>query len=624
MSFIDKLSESYEKVHLFLVGISGVALFLSFFGWLPIFPFDLAWIAIIFCGFPIIKGALVGLLTSFDIKADVLVAMALVAAVLIDEVFAAGEVAFIMALGSMLEEKTVQKARAGIEKLVKLAPTTARLLANGEETIVPSQLVKIGDTLRVFPGESIAVDGIIVSGVTSVDQSLLTGESLPVDKEVGEEVYSGTVNQLGSFDMKATRIGADSAAQKMARLVESADSSKVPVVRVMDRWATWIVVAAVAAALGTWLVTGEIIRAVTILVVFCPCALVLSTPTAIMAGIGNATKFGMLVSSGDVFERLSRVQVVAFDKTGTLTYGKPVVTLVKPFLSSISESELLQMALTVEERSEHPLGKAVVAYARERGLKALELGSVTVVPGRGVRVQNSAGTFSGGNKQFMQDFGINLSSQAEGFIEEYKADSRAVIYVAKDNELQGIVVLRDTLRIDARETVERLHLEGVKTCLLTGDYTTAAKSIANEVGIAEVYAELMPEGKVDIIANELQTNRFEKVCMVGDGMNDAPAIKAAYVGVAMGGIGSDIAVDAADIVLVQDNIRYLPHLFALAKRTVSTIKVNISLSMSLNFLAVGLAALGTIGPAFGALLHNAGALLVVLNSVRILSFKNKA
>ena len=323
-----------KKEIVFLI-LSGIALIISMFDLLPL-PFDAAWIAIILCGIPIILEAIIGLITAFDIKADVLVSLALIAAVLIGEDFAAGEVAFIMQLGALLEDLTVAKARAGIEKLVHLTPQIARIIRNGEEKMIPAEQVSVGDTLRILPGETVPVDGVIISGQTSVNQAVMTGESLPVDKTVGDEVSSGTVNQFGAFEMKATKVGEDSSIQRMIKLVQSADAGKAKIVGLADRWATWIVVIALSAAALTWAISGEIIRAVTILVVFCPCALVLATPTAIMAAIGNATKHGFLVREGDALERLSKVSKVTFDKTGTLTYGTPTVTAVKS-ISDYSE-----------------------------------------------------------------------------------------------------------------------------------------------------------------------------------------------------------------------------------------------------------------------------------------------
>ena len=343
----------------FLV-ISGIALILSLCKIQP-FPFDIAWVAIILCGVPIIMEAVIGLVTAFDIKADVLVSLALIASVIIGEHFAAGEVAFIMQIGGLLEELTVAKARAGIEKLVHLTPQTAHLLlSDGTEKVIPAEEVKCDSILRVRPGETVPVDGVIVTGQTSINQAVMTGESMPVDKFPGDEVSSGTVNQFGTFDMRATKVGEDSSIQRMIRLVQSADAGKAKIVGLADRWATWIVVIALTAAALTWLISGEIIRAVTILVVFCPCALVLATPTAIMAAIGNATKHGFLVREGDALERLAKVSRITFDKTGTLTWGKPEVVAVKSTTSAMSDDELYRYTASIESFSEHPLGKAIV------------------------------------------------------------------------------------------------------------------------------------------------------------------------------------------------------------------------------------------------------------------------
>ena len=335
------------KKDITLLVISGAALLLSIVGVQPL-PFDIAWAAIVLCGVPILMEAFIGLVTAFDIKADVLVSLALIASVAIGEDFAAGEVAFIMQVGGLLEELTVARARAGIEKLVHLTPQTARVLRGGAEQVIPAEQVAVGDILRVLPGESVPVDGVITSGQTSINQAIMTGESLPVDKTVGDEVSSGTVNQFGAFEMKASKVGEDTSLQRMIRLVQSADAGKAKIVGLADRWATWIVVIALTAAALTWFITGQIIRAVTILVVFCPCALVLATPTAIMAAIGNATRHGFLVREGDALERLAGAKIVAFDKTGTLTRGTPEVVAVDSASPRLSKDALLRLTAGAE------------------------------------------------------------------------------------------------------------------------------------------------------------------------------------------------------------------------------------------------------------------------------------
>ncbi|MDR0540151.1 MAG: heavy metal translocating P-type ATPase, partial [Spirochaetaceae bacterium] len=389
------------KRTLLFMGISLISLVVSFFNSGNL-PFNPAWAAIVLCGFPIVKGAAIGLVTEFDIKADVLVSIALIASCFTGEIFAAGEIAFIMTIGAYLEQRTVAKARAGIERLVHLTPSMARVLRDGAEVVVPAEEIKAGDTLRVLAGETIPADGIIIKGKSSIDQSVMTGESMPVDKSEGDEVLSGTVNQFGAFDMSAQKTGEDSSLRRMIRLVEQADAGKAKIVGLADRWATWIVVIAVTSAGVTWFVTGEIIRAVTILVVFCPCALVLATPTAIMAGIGNAAKYGILVSRGDALERLSKIKRIAFDKTGTLTYGKPVVTKIISF--SCAETELLEKAAAAELRSEHPLGKAIAAhYKKTCGNPPIEPEQFELIPGRGVCAVVNGERIIAGNEAFLDE-----------------------------------------------------------------------------------------------------------------------------------------------------------------------------------------------------------------------------
>jgi heavy metal translocating P-type ATPase len=606
---------------LFIILVSLVSLGLSFFKALDEPLFDPAWVAIILCGWPILRDAVIGLVKEFDVTADVLVAMALIAALVIGEYFAAGEVAFIMSLGSMLEARTLRKAREGIERLVSLTPNEARVIRERNEVTVPAEEVLVGEVVRVLPGEIIPLDGVITFGRTAIDQSLMTGESLPIDKTVGDDIFSGTVNQLGSIDFKVTKVGQDSSLQKMIRLVESAGASKTPIVRTMDRWATWIVAMALVTSLITWGVTGEFIRAVTILVVFCPCALVLSTPTAIMAGIGNATRFGILISSGDALERLAKVKVVAFDKTGTLTHGRPEVTAVRSF-GQLSENELLSWAATSESRSEHPLAKAIIRYAQNKGAATYDIEEFNAIPGRGVKVKTNGRIIIGGNLKLMEDVALTIPQGLLEAAERERQEGRAIIFTGLDNEVAGFIVLSDTLRPDAKATVKGIEAEGVRTILLTGDHKEAANRIAFESGIDEIRSELLPEDKVNVIKDELSGPAWGATLMVGDGLNDAPALKTAYVSLAMGGVGSGLAVDAADGVLVRDDIKRLPHLLRLAKKTSSTIKVNIVLSQILNVINVVLAATGVIGPVLGALAHNAGAFLIVFNAARLLQTKD--
>ena len=604
-----------------LLAISAAALLASIFHLLPL-PFDAAWIAIILCGIPIILEAVIGLVTEFDIKADVLVSIALIASVVIGEDFAAGEVAFIMQLGALLEDLTVAKARAGIEKLVKLTPRTARVLRDGKEILLPAEQVSVGDQLRVLPGETIPVDGHIVSGQTSIDQSVMTGESMPVDKGPGDQVSSGTVNQFGVFEMTASKVGEDSSIQRMIRLVQSADAGKAKIVGLADRWATWIVVIALSSAAITWLVTGEIIRAVTILVVFCPCALLLATPTAIMAAIGNATRHGFLVREGDALERLSQVTRIAFDKTGTLTFGQPHVVDVQCLEEDSSPEQLYAWAAGAELRSEHPLGKAIVrCYSEERQTQPPQPEEFQMLPGRGVKAVVQGQEILAGNPELLSEEGVSLSEDIRQAAAKHLSQGCTVVYLAVSGRAAGFLALADTLRPDAPHTIAQVKAAGVIPVLLTGDHSEAAKNIAEQLSLTEVRANCLPQDKLDYIG-ECQ-NRNEPVCMIGDGINDAPALKKAQVGIAMGGIGSDIAVDAADIALVNDDIREIPHLLRLSKRMMRVIKYNLTFSMALNFLAIILAMTGVLNPVVGALVHNAGSVFVIVHSAFLLRWRKR-
>ena len=603
--------------------ISGIALIISIFDIFSL-PFDAAWVAILFCGIPIILEAIIGLVTAFDIKADLLVSLALIAAVWIGEDFAAGEVAFIMQLGALLEDLTVARARAGIEKLVHLTPRTARIINERGEKIIPAEKVRVGDNLRVLPGETVPVDGVITLGQTSINQAVMTGESLPVDKGVGDEVSSGTVNQFGAFDMKASKVGEDSSIQRMIRLVQSADADKAKIVRLADRWATWIVVIALTAAALTGIITGEIIRAVTILVVFCPCALVLATPTAIMAAIGNVAKRGVLVREGDALERLADISHVAFDKTGTLTFGTPQVTAVRCFSTDagLTPAMLYAYAAAAEQRSEHPLGKAVVRGFKSKGNGTiLEAQDFQMIPGRGVLATVSGRKIAAGNLELLQNKRISCDAEIIQAAQQYLDEGCTIIYLAVEDKMVGFLALSDTLRPNAPETIREVSQTGVTPVLLTGDHENAARHIVSQVGIQTLQANCLPEDKLVWI--EQKQREGKRVCMVGDGINDAPALKTAFVGIAMGGIGSDIAVDAADIVLVKDDIQSLPHLICLSRRMMRTIHYNLAFSMLLNFAAIILAITGILNPVVGALVHNAGSVFVIINSAFLLRWRKK-
>lgn len=584
-------------------------------------PFDIAWIAIVLCGIPILIGAFKGVIFEHDIKADLLVSLALIASVVTKEFFAAGEVALIMQIGSLLEDYTSGKAKESIEKLIKLTPQKATVLCNGEYIVKPSEEVKPGDILRVIAGETIPVDGTIVEGETAIDQSVMTGESIPVDKREGDKVFSGTLNQYGIFSMRADAFSSGSSLQRMIKLAKEAEENKAPIVTAADKWATWLVIIALSCAGITWAVTGEFIRAVTVLVVFCPCAFILATPTAVLAGIGNAAKYGIIIRSGSALEKLSVIKRIAFDKTGTLTYGKPEVQNVYSNDDRFDENKILKITALAEQLSEHPLGKAIWnAYVKNGGKKE-EIKDFQVIAGQGVSAQINGMKILAGKKDFMILQGIS-ADDLKMIGNKEKDNSSTLVYVAADGKAIGMVTLKDTVKAGVTDTIKRLKDIGLSPILLTGDNNDAAGSAASAIGITDFKANLLPEEKMAIIKD--MSGKHEPVCMVGDGVNDALALTAADAGIAMGGIGSDIAIESADAVLVSDEIKRLPYLFVLVRKVMKKVKINIIASLVINLSAVILSVLGILTPVTGALWHNCGSVFVVVNAALLLRTKDES
>ena len=609
-----------KKINDFLAGmpmtiVGGVFLVLSFV--LPrvgiALPVDPAWVTVVISGIPLLYLAVWRIIYNpgiSKISSALLITVAMIAAIIIGDLFAAGEVAFIMALGAILEDMTTNRAKKGLKKLISLAPTQGRRITDGKEEMIPAEEIGRDDVLRILPGETIPVDGIIVSGETSVDQSIMTGESLPVDKNVGDEVFCGTINRFGAIDIRATKVGENSSLQKLIRMVQEAEDKKAPMARIADKCASWLVPVAMVIAIVAGIVTQDIVRAVTVLVVFCPCALVLATPTAIMAAIGQATKHGVIIKSGEALEKMGKVDTIAFDKTGTLTYGRLEVSDIISFEDGTDENTLLSLAASAEAKSEHPLGKAIVGCAKEKGVEIIESDSFKMTTGKGICADVSGRGLLCGNEKFLTENSVSISEEIVAKLEELRAQGKASILVADGKTCIGIVALSDVLRPEAAEMVSNLNGMNTATVLLTGDNKMTADYFASQVGISEIRADLLPEQKVENIVALQKDER--KVCMIGDGVNDAPALKTADVGVAMGSMGSDIAVEAADIALMSDDISKIPYLKRLSNATVKTIKFSITLSMCINFLAVALSVLGVLNPTTGALVHNAGSCFVVL------------
>ena len=608
-----------DKIIDFLFGlkmtiISGIFLLISVI--FMIFGIDTpiylnpAWGTVIISGIPMLLLAMVRLIREKWISSALLIAIAMVASLLIGEVFAAGEVAWIMALGALLEDWTVERAKKGLRNLINLTPQTGRRIKNGVEEVIPVDEIKISDTLRILPGESVPVDGVIMSGTSSLDQSIMTGESLPIDKEVGDEVFCGTINLYGAIDIKATSLGENSSLQKLIDLVKAADEKQAPTQRIADKWATWLVPVALGIAIVAWLATGNIERGVTVLVVFCPCALILATPTAIMAAIGQATKYGVLIKSGEALEILGGLNTLVFDKTGTLTYGNLEVSDVISLRDDLPGEDLLKIVASCEKLSEHPLAKAIVKYAKEAQIDIEEPQNFKMYPGKGVTCTNSYGKIYAGNSKFLSEHNVDV--EVDGQLDKLKHEGKASIIVALNDEVIGLIGLSDVIRDDSKAMIERLHDLGTEIILLTGDNSETANYFARQVGIGKVFGNLLPEEKLLWI--EKLKNEGKKVCMIGDGVNDAPALKTADVSVAMGSVGSDVAIEAADIALLGDDIGKIPYLKQLSNSTLFTIKINIIISMTINAAAIVCSVLGLLNPVTGAIVHNAGSCLVVLNA----------
>ena len=583
-----------------------------------IFPFEPSWITVIICGFPLVYLSIRRIVYNkgiSKISSALLISMAMFAAIAIGDIFAAGEVAFIMALGALLEEATTERAKKGLKKLISLAPVKGRKIQANKEIMVPVESIQSGDYLRILPGETIPVDGRIINGETTVDQSIMTGESIPVDKTIDDDVFGGTINCFGAIDIIATKVGEDSSIQKMIQLIRNAEQKQAPIQRIADTVASRLVPIALLIACIGYLVTGNIIVGVTVLVVFCPCALVLATPTAVMAAIGQATKHGVIIKSGEILETMGKVDTMAFDKTGTLTRGQLAVQSILAVDTDYSEIDILQLAASVEAKSEHPIGKAIVSHAIEQDLEILDTTSFTMSVGKGIIAVIKGRELYCGNERFLEEHNIIVNESIQQTVNVYRSEGKVSVIIANNEHIIGIITLSDTMRNDAINMISAISSLDMTIVLLTGDSKEAATYIGKKSGVSEIHAELLPGEKVSII--ESLQGKHHKVCMVGDGINDAPAMKTADVSIAMGTIGSDIAIETADIALMSDDLSKIPYIKRLSDATIKTIKFSIALSMAINCIAIILSLLEVLTPTTGALVHNVGSCLVVLIAVRL-------
>jgi Cd2+/Zn2+-exporting ATPase len=569
-------------------------------------------------GTPLFIFAAKGLIVNRDITAGVMASVAMIAAIIVGEYSAAALVVFMMSVGEWLENFTIAKADDALRDLAKLIPPEVNVIRNGQEQLVPIEQVAVGEWVRVRTGERIGLDGEVTNGHGSVNQAAITGEAMPVDKGVGDKLFAGTLNELGTMEFMVTRIGQDTTLGHIVKLVQDAQASKAPVQRVADKYAKILVPITFSIAILVYFLTGDIMRSITVLVVVCPCALVLATPTAVVAAIGNAAKRGILIKSGEIVEQVGKIDVVAFDKTGTLTLGRPVVNEVFA-TNSVNADQILAYAATAEKFSEHPIGRALVTAGNHHTLQFGDPTDFNVLPGFGISAQVDGHRVTIGNRTLLMERGIPWSSELESQASALELEGSTIIPVALDNQVIGLISLVDIPRLEAKQAITELKQLGIhEMIMITGDNPRTAERITRELGIDRFYAEILPQDKLKII-QELQA-QGHRVLFAGDGVNDAPALAAADIGVAMGLAGTDLALETADIGLMADEIERLPQIIALSRKTLGVIRQNVIFSMSMNVLAVILGGFGIIGPVIGALMHELSALPVLANSSRMINY----
>jgi Cd2+/Zn2+-exporting ATPase len=568
-------------------------------------------------GAPIVWGAVKGLIER-EVNVDELVSLAIIASLIQGEYLTAAVVSFVMTMGGLIEQVTSESARKAIKSLVRISPETATVIADGEEKIVAIDNVSVGDRILIKPGDRIPVDALILSGVSAVDESAMTGEPLPVEKQIGDDILAGTLNHNGVITASVTKVGQDTTLGKVIKLVSEAELHRPEAVRLIDRYASWFTPVILICAAIAWFVTGDISRAVAVLIVGCPCALILAAPTATVAALGRAARAGILVKGGQYLERAAAVKAVLFDKTGTLTLGQPRVEEIA-CTEGIDEEEVLSCAASAEQHCTHPLARAILKaahYAKivvkgaENAFHEIGLGVRAMVDGSLVEVGSVAvGDNTTAFPQHLQTC-IDISI------------SRGVtpLVVYRDKQPVGLLNVTDQVRPMANSTVKAFAQLGIgETAILSGDHDKAVQRVADKVGIRKVYGRLKPQDKVDVIKK--YQDRHLPVMFIGDGVNDAPALAVSQVGVAMGAAGTDVALETADIALTHDNISKLPWLIRLSRRMLGIIKINIVFGLAFNAVAVVAGGMGWLTPIMAAIVHNVGSVLVVFASASLAIFQ---
>ncbi len=614
---ISDILDNPHRRHLLLALLVGAGLVAYLTGSIElIYGFDLALLLALVGGFPIYFGA-ANALARRRLTADTAVSLAALAAMWIGQYAVAAEVIFIMLIGEALENFAVGRTRAGIASLLALRPDEARVRRLGQDHLVPVSDILPDDVVVVRPGDRIPVDGRVISGRSSVDQSPITGESLPADKTQDDEVFAGTINLYGALEICVERLGDDTTLERIIHLVEEAETARAPTHRLADRYASYFVPVVLAAAAVVYGVTGEVVRSVAVLVVACPCALVLATPTAIAAGIGSLVRRGVLVKGGNVLEQIGRLRSVVFDKTGTLTLARLRISQIvrAPGHDGI---EVLRLAASVERHSEHLLGQIIVDKASEQEVKLADASRFAAHPGLGAEARIGSATVRVGSLRFLQQAEVAVPEEFLTRIDKLTRTGCTVVLVARATEAIGAIALQDTLRPGARDAIERVRELGInRIAILTGDNQAAAQSVADALGIREVQSGLLPTDKVEAV-RRMQRDAAP-VAMIGDGINDAPSLVAADVGAAMAHIGTDVAIASADVVIVGDELTKLADAIACGRAALRIVWQNIlGFAVAFNILAVAVASLGWISPVAAAVLHQISSLTVVLNSMRLL------
>lgn len=555
-----------------------------------------------------------------DFTADIPVSIATFAAIFIGEYVAAAVVAVLLLFGGLLEDFVAARASQSMEALTRLLPDQVTVRRDGRDEVVCLEEVNVGDLLLVRSGERIAVDGEVVSGQASVNQAAITGESIPVEKMRGDLVYAGTLNEVGALEVQATKIEKDTTLGQIRTLIEEAQAQKPPIERLLNRYAQIYMPTALIAGGLLWWWSGDVMRAITMLIVFCPCVIVLATPTALVAAIGSAALRGSLIKKGATVEALSKVDTVVFDKTGTLTSGKPKLVAIRSD-DDMSEVDLLKMAAAAEKFSEHPLGRAAVQAALDRGLDLLDPESFEALPGMGVRARIDGEEVFVGRLKTLADQGHSISGEIKEQAAVLEAGGQSVIIISIGRKVAGLLVFEDEIRAESRGVVERLHRLGLRTAIVTGDNRAATERVAGDIGIEEIFSEKMPGEKVDIVQRLQSQGR--RVAFVGEGVNDGPALATADVGIAMGLTGTDVAIETADVGLLSDDLSKLPHLVLVSRKAITTIKHNLAFSISVLAVAVVLTVPGILTPVTGAMLHELSSIPVIANSMRLIRYGPK-